>query len=79
MNWLARWYIHHKERQMKKWILNIGHTINWAVLAAQVFQALPPNPWVMVAQAALAALAPSLGGVGHAMVFGGKQEDSAKH
>ena len=60
---------------MKKWILNSLHSVNLFTLAAQILGALQPNPKVMVLQAALAAFAPSAFGVGHALVFGGKQED----
>lgn len=73
---IMTWYVHHKEKQMKKWVLNAIHGINFVAIAAQILGHLPASPWLMVAQAALAALAPSAFGVGHALVFGGKQEDS---
>ena len=61
---------------MKKWILNGLHGINYAALAGQIFSFFPANPKVMALQALLAAFMLSAFGVGHALVFGGRQEDA---
>ena len=78
--WIARLIVRAVEARMrdrlKQWIVNVTHGVNVAVLGAQILNALPPKPWVMVAQAVLGALLPSLGGVGHAVVFGGRQQSA---
>jgi hypothetical protein len=59
---------------MKKWMVNGFHGVNLAAFGAQFLGAVPQKPWVMFAQMMLSALAPSLGGVGHKVVFGGEQD-----
>ena len=61
-----------------KFLVNAVHWGNLVGIGAQVLQYVPQRPWVMILQAALSAALPSLHGVGHTFVFGGKQEDSVR-
>lgn len=67
---------------MKKF-LNGVHIVNILAIAAQVagslgaIPAFAANPYLLAAQAVLAALLPSLGGVGHVVAFG-ENQDPAK-
>ena len=63
---------------MKKWLINGAHGANLVGLGAQILQFVPQKPWVMVLQAAISAFLPSLGGIGHKMVFGNNQDPEDK-
>lgn len=56
-----------------KAVVNGIHWLNLAAIAAQILGAVPQKPWVMAAQAVLAAFMPSMHGVGHTVAFGGPQ------
>lgn len=52
-----------------KAIVNTIHWVNIGGIAVQIAGVLPPKPWVLALQAVLAALMPSLHGIGHRVAF----------
>lgn len=58
----------------KKWLHNLISLANIGALIGQILQVLPPSPKVMALQTVYQLFAPSLFGIGHTLVFGGKQE-----
>lgn len=67
------WYAKRRAMKAAKAWINGIHWINIAGLAAQLLQVIPQKPWVMAAQGVLAALMPSLHGMGHKVAFGTDQ------
>ena len=60
-----------------KWLVNGLHAVNWTVLLGGLQGAFPPdivqNKWFLLAQMILATVLPSIGGVGHKVMFGTNQ------
>lgn len=67
------WRIYREVRSMKA----LSNSIQWANIAgmvAQVAGLFPSNKYALLVQGIIAAVLPSLHGVGHAVVFGTKQK-----
>ncbi len=69
-----------RKGKVKKFWVNVAHTVNWGALLGQIAMAAAngdPVTWQNVvlwgAQATLGAALPSAGGVGHRAVFGTPQ------
>ena len=61
------------KKAMKQWTIAGISVANIVAIILQVLSIFPMKPWVVGLQAILQALLPSVGGVGHAVVFGEKQ------
>ena len=68
----------------RKWFVNLAHSVNWGSLALQVLGAVGSGQkigWqtgaLWLAQAAAGAALPSVGGLGHKLVFKTDQEPAS--
>jgi hypothetical protein len=60
----------------KKTLIAVIHALNIGAVATQLAQVFPENKWILMANVVISAVLPSLGGVGHAVAFGGSQESA---
>lgn len=71
---LIGWYLRRKFMKSNMSLLSNGFTVvNVLGILAQILGFLPQSKYVLIAQAIIQALLPSLGGVGHKLIFSESQ------
>ncbi len=61
-----------------KMVVSLLSALNVGAFMVQLAGMFPSNKYVMAANVIVQALMPSVGGLGHSLFFGGKQEDNSK-